>query len=37
MVALGEVNMTRGCDGATPHLTTFLYAPGQKVALLKSL
>mgnify|MGYP000017222242 FL=1 len=28
MVALGEVNMTRGCDGATPHLTTFLYAPG---------
>ncbi|MFY2508617.1 type VI secretion system tube protein Hcp [Vibrio pectenicida] len=28
MVALGEINVTRGCDGATPHLTTFLYAPG---------
>lgn len=30
MVALGEVNITRGCDGATPHLTTFLYAPGSE-------
>ena len=28
MVALGEINITRGCDGATPYLTTFLYAPG---------
>jgi len=28
MVALGEVNISRGCDGASPYLTTFLYAPG---------
>ncbi|MDA9556443.1 type VI secretion system tube protein Hcp [Vibrio sp.] len=28
MVALGEVNITRVCDGASPYLTTFLYAPG---------
>ncbi|MBU2898830.1 type VI secretion system tube protein Hcp [Vibrio hepatarius] len=28
MVALGEINITRGCDGATPHIETFLYAPG---------
>ena len=27
MVALGEINITRGCDGATPHIETFLYAP----------
>lgn len=28
MVALGELSISRGCDGASPHLTTFLYAPG---------
>jgi len=28
MVALGEVNVSRGSDGASPYLTTFLYAPG---------
>ncbi|MEZ8825921.1 type VI secretion system tube protein Hcp [Vibrio amylolyticus] len=28
MVALGEVNINRVCDGASPFLTTFLYAPG---------
>lgn len=30
MVALGEVNVTRTCDGATPYLTTFLYSPGSE-------
>lgn len=28
MVALGEITIGRGCDGASPYLTTFLYAPG---------
>lgn len=28
MVALGEININRTCDGASPYLTTFLYAPG---------
>lgn len=28
MVELGEVNISRECDGASPYLTTFLYAPG---------
>ncbi|GAA5647403.1 MULTISPECIES: Hcp family type VI secretion system effector [Vibrio] len=28
MVALGEINISRACDGASPYLTTFLYAPG---------
>ncbi|WP_114785775.1 Hcp family type VI secretion system effector [Vibrio tetraodonis] len=30
MVALGEVNITRSCDGASPYITSFLYAPGPK-------
>lgn len=28
MVALGELNISRQSDGATPHLATFLFAPG---------
>ncbi|EPJ50773.1 MAG: hypothetical protein OFPI_19270 [Osedax symbiont Rs2] len=28
MVALGEVSLSRGSDGASPHLTTMLFAPG---------
>jgi len=28
MVALGEINISRGCDGASANMTTFLYAPG---------
>lgn len=28
MVELGTIDITRSCDGATPYLTTFLYAPG---------
>ncbi|MCE0557542.1 MULTISPECIES: type VI secretion system tube protein Hcp [unclassified Motilimonas] len=28
MVALGEVSVSRSCDGASAHLTSFLYAPG---------
>ncbi|MCL9783149.1 type VI secretion system tube protein Hcp [Vibrio sp. S4M6] len=28
MVALGEINFSRGADGASPYLTTFLYSPG---------
>lgn len=28
MVALGEVNISRRSDGASPHLTTMLFAPG---------
>ncbi|MCF1427722.1 MAG: type VI secretion system tube protein Hcp [Shewanella sp.] len=30
MVALGEVNITRGCDGASAYLTSFLYKPGSE-------
>lgn len=28
MVALGELNISRVSDGASPHLTTLLFAPG---------
>lgn len=28
MVALGELNISRTSDGASPHLTTFLFSPG---------
>lgn len=28
MVALGEISISRGSDGASPHLTTMLFAPG---------
>ncbi|CAH0539719.1 Hcp family type VI secretion system effector [Vibrio marisflavi] len=28
MVALGEINVSRACDGASPYITSFLYAPG---------
>ncbi len=28
MVALGEISISRGADGASPHLTTMLFAPG---------
>lgn len=28
MVALGELNIARTSDGASPHLATFLFAPG---------
>ncbi len=30
MVALGEVSISRQCDGASPWITTFLYKPGEK-------
>ena len=28
IVGLGEMNISRTCDGATPHLITWLYSPG---------
>ncbi|MFC3152719.1 type VI secretion system tube protein Hcp [Litoribrevibacter euphylliae] len=37
MVALGEVSISRTSDGASPHLTTFLFSPGtegQKIEVL---
>ncbi|PAJ74583.1 hypothetical protein CJF42_09685 [Pseudoalteromonas sp. NBT06-2] len=29
MVALGEINCSKQLDGASPYITTFLYAPGE--------